>query len=67
MSIEAKLDRLITLLETKEEDQLSQMCLSNKNLLRDLFVHTILASTVGYFLFRILDHYLGGQAGKSKS
>jgi len=55
-----KLDRLITLLEDKEESAgLKRPC--HKALFRDVIFHTILASAVGYFMFRILDYHLGAR------
>ena len=54
---QGKLDRLITLLEAQELLRLKRPC--NKTMFRDVILHTMLASAVGYFMFKILDHHLG--------
>ena len=53
--LEQKVDRLIVLLEEQEMAGYRQACLNNKNMLRELVINTVLASIVGYFMFRILD------------
>lgn len=56
-NLEKKLDRLISLLEEQELVNYHQQCKqhSGKNLFREVILNTILASVVGYFMFRILD------------
>jgi len=49
-----KIDRLIFLLEEHEARALRQ---PQWSLSRELVVNTVLASVIGYFMFRILDHY----------
>lgn len=56
--IAAKLDKIILLLEA-EDQPLQRPC--SKNLIRDVLFQMILASTTGYFMFRILDHHFGGR------
>lgn len=57
MSLEQKLDRLTALLIQHEENTVRAHCAQTKHVVRDLVVHTVLASIVGYFMFRILDHH----------
>lgn len=54
-----KLSRLIALLETQELARLKRPC--NKTMFRDVILHTMLASAVGYFMFKILDYHLGAR------
>jgi len=49
-----KIDRLTLLLEDHANQHLRQ---SPFSVTRDLITNTVLASIVGYFMFRILDHY----------
>ena len=49
-----KIDRLIILMEEHANQHLRH---SSFSLTRDLITNTILASIVGYFMFRILDHH----------
>lgn len=55
--LEKKIDRLIALLEEKEMSSYRKQCLNHKHLSLELIVNTILASMVGYFMFRIMDHH----------
>jgi len=56
-TLEEKVDRLTALLVQHEENTVSANCTQGKHVVRDLIVHTVLASVVGYFMFRILDHH----------
>lgn len=51
---DAKIDRILALLEKQE------LC-AKQSQLRDILINTILASVVGYFIFRILDAHLRGR------
>ena len=51
-TLEPKIDRLIALLEEQEAHNLWK---GKTSLSRDLIANTLLASVVGYFIFRILD------------
>lgn len=53
-SVGPKIDRLIALLEEQEARILKQ---SKFSLTRDLITNTILASMMGYFMFRVLDFH----------
>jgi len=53
-SLDSRIDRLIALLEEQEARQLKQ---SKFSLTRDLITNTILASMMGYFMFRVLDYH----------
>ena len=53
--LKIKLDRLIKLLEEQELQQYRDTCLGNKNMLRDTVLNTVLASALGYFMFRVFD------------
>ena len=55
-STESRLSRLLTILETREE-QLRKKS-TNGFIIREMLINTILAGTVGYFLAKILDHHL---------
>jgi hypothetical protein len=55
-NLEAKLDRIISLIEPKDAP-LVRPC--SKRLFRDMLLQTVLASVTGYFMFRILDHHFG--------
>jgi hypothetical protein len=56
--LEKKIDRLIRLLEDQEMASYRQGCTANKKMAQELILNTILASTVGYLMFRILDIHL---------
>jgi len=56
LNAENKIDKLIDLLEDHNLINLRQRC-QHKNLVRELVLNTILASVVGYFMFRIMDHH----------
>lgn len=53
-NLDPKIDRLIALLEEQEVRQLRQ---SKFSLTRDLISNTLLASMMGYFIFRVLDYH----------
>lgn len=55
VGLERKIDRLTTLLEEQEMSNYRQACLNNRHMLRDLVINTVLASVVGYFMFRVMD------------
>ena len=55
--LETKVDRLIRLLEEKELNSYAQHSHANQNMVQELILNTVLASVVGYFMFRILDHH----------
>lgn len=55
MSLEQKIDRLTLLLEEQEMAKYRQSCMTNRNMLRELLLNTILASVMGYFMFRVMD------------
>jgi hypothetical protein len=56
--LERKIDRLVAHLEESELARYSQSCTNHKHLVRELVINSLLASVVGYFVFRILDHHL---------
>jgi hypothetical protein len=56
-NLEKKLDRLIRLLEDQELNAYTKQCAVNKNMVKELVLNTVLASAVGYFMFRIFDHH----------
>jgi len=56
--LEKKVDRLIQLLEDQEMSSYQKGCSANRKMATELILNTILASTVGYFIFRILDIHL---------
>lgn len=58
--LELKLSRLIALLEEQEFQHYRQACFGNKNMLREMVINTVLASVMGYFMFRILDLHFRG-------
>ena len=53
---ENRLDRLLKILESREGELRKKA--TNGFILKEMFVNTILAGTVGYFLAKILDHHL---------
>lgn len=53
--LEKKIDRLTQLLADQELAAYQASCTGNRNMARDLILNTVLASVVGYFMFRILD------------
>ena len=55
-SVETRLDRLLTILESREGDLRKKA--TNGFIIREMLINTILAGTVGYFLAKILDHHL---------
>lgn len=55
--LEAKLDHLIRLLEDKEMASYHKQCLGSKQMLQELVVNTVLASMLGYFMFRVMDYH----------
>lgn len=59
--LEQKVDRLIRLLEDQEMASYQASCLTNKKMIQELVLNTILASVVGYFMFRIMDHHFRAQ------
>jgi len=65
-SLEQKIDRLISLLEEQELASYRKTCNSNKNIGLNLATNTILASMVGYFLFRIMDAHFRGKTPTKK-
>lgn len=56
-SLEEKVDRLTALLIQHEENSVHAIRAPGNYVVRELVVHTVLASVVGYFMFRILDHH----------
>lgn len=54
---EQKIDRLIRLLEEQEVGAIARQCSSNRRMIQELVINTVLASAVGYFMFRILDFH----------
>ena len=63
-NLETKIDRLIRLLEEKELNSYAQQSSANQNMVQELILNTVLASVVGYFMFRILDHHFRAQPKK---
>tara|TARA_Y100001935_G_scaffold40619_1_gene32674 strand:- start:172 stop:366 length:195 start_codon:yes stop_codon:yes gene_type:complete len=55
--LEKKVDRLIRLLEDQELATYHSQCGGGHKIVRELVLNTVLASAVGYFMFRILDHH----------
>jgi len=55
--LKQKIDRLIFLLEEQEIANYHQVASQNRIVHRELILNTILASAVGYFIMRILDHH----------
>ncbi len=55
--LQQKIDRLIFLLEEQEAANYHQAALQSRIVHRELILNTILASAVGYFIMRILDHH----------
>lgn len=53
--LEKKVDRLIQLLADQEMASYRASCSGNRKMAQELILNTILASIVGYFMFRILD------------
>ena len=56
ISAENRLDKLLTILESREEELRKKA--TSGFVIKEMFVNTILAGTVGYFLAKILDHHL---------
>ena len=54
---ERKMDRLISLLEEREFNNYRENFYANRFIHRELILNTILASAVGYFIMRVLDHH----------
>lgn len=54
---ERKMDRLINLLEEREFNNYRESFYANRFIHRELILNTILASAVGYFIMRVLDHH----------
>ena len=52
-NVEAKLDQILEMLEQQEVSAGRA-----KSPFREIFLNTVFASVVGYFIFRILDTYL---------
>jgi len=65
-SLEQKIDRLIILLEEQEMASYRKTCNNNKNIGLDLTTNTVLASMVGYFLFRIMDTHFRGRSARKR-
>jgi len=53
--LEKKVDRLTQLLADQELASYRASCSGNKTMVKELVLNTILASIVGYFMFRIMD------------
>ena len=56
-NLEKKLDRLIRLLEDQEMNAYRAQSVVNGKMLQELVLNTVLASALGYFMFRIFDHH----------
>ncbi len=65
-TLEKKVDRLIRLLEDKEAASYNQQSVANQRMIQELVLNTVLASAVGYFMFRILDYHFRPQPRSSK-
>lgn len=56
--IDQKLDRLIRLLEDQESGLMHRHCAhSDFKMIREIVLNSVLASAVGYFMFRIMDYH----------
>lgn len=65
-ALEKKIDHLIRLLEEKEVDSYAERSAANQKMVQELILNTVLASVVGYFMFRILDHHFRPQPKSKK-
>ena len=60
--LEKKVDRLIQLLADQELASYRATCQGNSKMAQELIMNTVLASVVGYFMFRILDIHFRPQS-----
>lgn len=58
--LEKKIDHLILLLEEQSVAP-GGKCQKPKQMIIDLITNTVLASMLGYFMFRIMDHHFGNR------
>lgn len=59
MNADQKLEKIINMLEEQEVAQLHRNSIDNRTMVRDLILNTVLASTVGFFIFKILNLHFG--------
>ena len=55
--LKQKIDKLIFLLENQEMANYQSTASQSSTIHRELILNTVLASAVGYFIMRILDHH----------
>lgn len=62
LTLEEKIDKVLRLME---EQDLASLCNNRspsvQSMAKDLVLNTVLASAVGYFMFRIMDAHFGGR------